>query len=91
MSRKHLDRYVQEFAGRHNIRTDHPKDQMAAVVAGIMGRRLMYRDLIAKSEKAPDSGSDVFQASGLPVPSFPSSAVASSDGPILRARFPSAG
>lgn len=44
---KHLDRYVTEFAGRHNVRDEDTIDQMRNVVAGMVGKRLMYRDLIA--------------------------------------------
>ncbi len=47
LSAKHLQRYVAEFAGRHNIRDLDTIDQMNAVVAGMIGRRLLYRDLIA--------------------------------------------
>ena len=47
MSPKHLDRYVQEFAGKHNIRDQDTLAQMTALVAGMVGKRLMYRDLIA--------------------------------------------
>ena len=44
---KHLNRYVREFAGRHNVRDADTIEQMASVVAGTIGRRLMYRDPIA--------------------------------------------
>ena len=47
LSPKHLQRYVSEFAGRHNIRESDTIAQMASVVAGMVGKRLMYRDLIA--------------------------------------------
>ena len=44
---KHTDRYVTEFAGRHNARKLDTLDQMAAVMRGMAGKRLRYRDLIA--------------------------------------------
>ena len=47
LSAKHLQRYVAEFAGRHNIRELDTLAQMEHVVAGMIGRRLMYRDLVA--------------------------------------------
>ena len=47
ISPKHLQRYVNEFAGRHGIRDQDTIDQMHAVVAGMVGRRLLYRDLVA--------------------------------------------
>ena len=47
ISPKHLDRYVTEFAGRHNDRAGGTLDQMGNIVRGIMGRRLKYGDLIA--------------------------------------------
>ena len=47
LSPKHLDRYVQEFAGKHNIRNADTLAQMTAVAAGLVGKRLTYRDLIA--------------------------------------------
>lgn len=46
ISPKHLNRYVQEFAGRHNIRESGTLAQMCVVTAALVGRRLMYRDLI---------------------------------------------
>ena len=47
LSPKHLNRYVQEFAGKHNVRGSDTLAQMATVVAGLIGKRLMYRDLVA--------------------------------------------
>ena len=47
MSEKHLGRYIGEFAGRHNIRDADTIDQMGGIVAGMVGKRLMYRDLVA--------------------------------------------
>ena len=48
MSKKHLGRYVQEFAGRHNIREHDTINQMQEVVAGMIGKRLMYSELVGK-------------------------------------------
>ena len=47
MSAKHLQLYVNEFAGRHNARPLDTIDQMAGMVRGMDGKRLRYRDLIA--------------------------------------------
>ena len=47
MSPKHLDRYVQEFAGRHNVRNQDTIDQMKGTVTGMVGKRLLYRELVA--------------------------------------------
>ena len=46
MSEKHLQRYVNEFSGRHNIRSLDTIDQMASVAKGMDGKRLRYRDLV---------------------------------------------
>ena len=43
---KHTDRYVGEFAGRHNVRRADTIDQMESLTAGMVGRRLRYADLI---------------------------------------------
>lgn len=48
MSVKHLPRYITEFAGRHNVRSMDTIAQMQDVVAGMIGKRLMYRDLIGR-------------------------------------------
>jgi len=47
MSEKHLDRYVGEFAGRHNIRGSDTIDQIASISRGMEQKRLRYRDLVA--------------------------------------------
>lgn len=45
-SEKHLDRYVGEFAGWHNIRGTDTEDQMAIVARQSVGKRLRYADLV---------------------------------------------
>ena len=47
LSPKHLDRYVQEFAGRHNLRERDTIDIMGEFVNGMDGKRLKYTQLIA--------------------------------------------
>ena len=46
MSVKHLDRYANEFAGRHNTRPLDTIDQMTAIAQGLVGKHLRYQDLI---------------------------------------------
>ena len=46
MSPEHLDRYVDEFEGRHNARDRNTIDQMAGMVRGSEGKRLRYANLI---------------------------------------------
>ena len=46
MSPKHLQRYVNEFAGRHNIRELDTIDQMAVITSRLDGKFLPYRELI---------------------------------------------
>ena len=47
MSPKHMRRYVDEFAGRHNSRPSDTDDQMGALVRGMEGKRVKYTALIA--------------------------------------------
>ena len=47
MSVKHLDRYVAEFAGRHNIREFDTAAQMTWIVRDMVGKRLKYKELTA--------------------------------------------
>ena len=47
MSAKHLHRYIDEFAWRHNIREQATADQMAFLAERMAGKRLPYRELIA--------------------------------------------
>ena len=49
LSPKHLNRYVQEFAGKQNMRESGTLDQMRATVAGLVGRDLLYRNLTSNN------------------------------------------
>ena len=46
LSPKHLDRYVQEFAGRHNMRALDTINQIKGIRRGMEGKRLTYKALI---------------------------------------------
>ena len=47
MSVKHLGRYVNEFAGRHNVQSLDTIERMSLLALGMSGKRLRYQDLIA--------------------------------------------
>ena len=47
ISPKHLDRYVEEFAGRQNFRELDTAEQMTLMAMRMQGKRLRYQDLIA--------------------------------------------
>ena len=49
-SEKHLGRYINEFAGRHNSRPLDTADQMAGMVKRASGKQLRYADLIGPEE-----------------------------------------
>ena len=44
-SEKHLDRYVTEFASRHNARNADTIEMMGQIAKDMVGKRLRYRDL----------------------------------------------
>ena len=46
LSHKHLQRYVNQFCGKHNVRDMDTISQMEHVAACLVGKRLMYKDLI---------------------------------------------
>ena len=47
MSPKHLNRYVSEFAAKHNLRELDTLDLMGSIVVSMDGKQLRYNDLIA--------------------------------------------
>ncbi len=47
MSRKHLNRYVQEFTTRHHIKALFPMNKMTYVASNMTKKQLLYRDLVA--------------------------------------------
>jgi len=49
---KHLDRYIQDFAERHNLRDLESIDETKAVGTGMRGKQLRYKDLIAANSLA---------------------------------------
>ena len=50
MSEKHLDRYIQEFTGRHNDRSLDTAEQIGKMVRDADGKRLTYATLIGPKE-----------------------------------------
>ena len=50
LSRKHLDRYLEEFSGRHNIRAMNTWVQIVLVMGNIANTHLPYKELIADPE-----------------------------------------
>jgi len=50
ISPKHLHRYVDEFAGRHNIRKFDTLVQMVEVVRNFEGKRMTYEQLVADNQ-----------------------------------------
>ena len=54
LSAKHLNRYVQEFAAKHNLRDQDTAELMASVVLGMDGKRLPYKAL--KADNGLSSG-----------------------------------
>ena len=47
LSHKHLNRYVQQFAGKQNFREKDTLAQMSSVACGMVGKCLTYENLIA--------------------------------------------
>ncbi|MCY4262990.1 MAG: IS1595 family transposase [Candidatus Dadabacteria bacterium] len=47
MSVKHLQKYIDEFSNRNNVRPMDTMDQINATINGLVGKRLKYKELIA--------------------------------------------
>ena len=47
ISEDHLHRYINELAGRHNVRSMDTIDMMDQVAENMMGQRLTYQALIS--------------------------------------------
>ena len=52
MSGQHLQRYLAEFSGRHNVRDLDTAEQMGRLAAGLNGRRLPLK-MLAGSARLP--------------------------------------
>ena len=46
MSKKHLQRYIDEYVGRHNVRPLATMTQIEITFKGMNGKRLKYKELI---------------------------------------------
>ena len=49
LSPAHLQKYIDEFAGRHNQRPLDTIDQMRLMAAGLVGKQLTYKSLTGKA------------------------------------------
>jgi len=58
MSAKHLQRYVNEFSGRHNLRQHDTQDMMRIVFNQMAGKHLPYQELIKNN--GLDNGARTF-------------------------------
>ena len=47
ISKKHLNRYVNEFVVRHNIREVNTNRQIELIIAGMVSRRIMNKALVS--------------------------------------------
>ena len=56
ISPKHLQRYVSEFAGKHNIRDSGTLAQMRDTVARLVGWNLLYTSLVANNGRSNSAG-----------------------------------
>ena len=56
LSPKHLNRYVQEFAGKHNVRELGTPARMRDTVARLVGRNPLCPDLIADNGLSSGAG-----------------------------------
>ena len=56
MSPKHLNRYVQEFSGRHNNRPLDTEEQMGRMAQGSVGKHLSYKELVGPRENRMRQG-----------------------------------
>jgi len=45
-----MQKYVTEFAGKHNIRESDTIDQMAIIAASMRDKKLRYKDLVGRAE-----------------------------------------
>ena len=71
ISPKHLDRYVTEFAGKHDVRERDTLDQMAGVVTGMVGKQVRYGDLTA--DNGLDNGARGWERVTYPTSESPTS------------------
>ena len=58
MSPAHLQRYVNEFSGRHNQRNSDTELQMRMMAQGLVAKRLPYKRLVV-GRKNGDAGKAV--------------------------------
>ena len=65
VSAEHLNRYVAEFAGRHDRRGLDTEAMMAATVRGMVGRQLRYAELVADGPTAKRRAAEFAALAGV--------------------------
>ena len=66
MSKEHLQRYVDEFVGRHNLRRLDTVEQMGETAKGLFGKQITYKMLI-KTKLMQGCGTMVAETRGKPL------------------------
>ena len=60
VSKKRLSSYINEFAGRHNVRNADTTDMMAAQARNMADKRLTYDDLIGGPPRSSKTAAGCF-------------------------------
>ena len=56
LSPKHVQHYVSQFACKHNLRDLDTIDQMGHVTSAVLGKRLVWRNLVLDYGQSPAAG-----------------------------------
>ena len=56
LSKKHVNRYVPQFAGKHILRNYDTLDQMMLIVWGMVGKKSKYKDVVRYGPERDNQG-----------------------------------